>query len=48
MLNPGAVVTLAFKKMLYNNLRKMGSRISPVPALCKKGKKAAQRVVFLV
>ena len=24
MLNPGALLTLAFKKMLYDNLRKMG------------------------
>ena len=31
MLNPGALLTLAFEKMLYDNLRKMGKEgfISP-------------------
>ena len=31
MLNPGALLTLAFKKMLYDNSRKMGEKgfISP-------------------
>ena len=31
MLNPGALLTLAFKKMLYDNSRKMGKKgfISP-------------------
>ena len=51
MLNPTVLLTLAFKKMLYDNSRKLGNPVSPAPALCtkaKKGKKAPQRAVFLV
>ena len=51
MLNPGALLTLASKEMLYDNSRKMGIPVSPAPALCTmaiKGKKTPQRVVFLV
>ena len=39
MLNPGALLTLAFKKMLYDNSRKMGNPVSPAPALCTMAKK---------
>ena len=31
MLNPGALLTLAFEKMLYDNLRKMGKEGSISP-----------------
>ena len=36
----GAVLTLAFKKMLYDNSRKIGIPVSPYPALCTMAKKA--------
>ena len=40
MLNPGALLTLAFKKMmLYDNSRKMGDPVSPAQALCTMAKK---------
>ena len=49
MLNPGALLTLAFKKMLYGNSRKMGNPVSPAPALCamvKKVKKLHKGLFF--
>ena len=39
ILNPGVLLTLAFKKMLYDNSRKMGNPVSPAPALCTMAKK---------
>ena len=39
MLNPGALLTLGFKKMLDDNTRKMGNPVSPAPALCTMAKK---------
>ena len=50
MFDPGALLTLAFKKMLHDNSHKIGNSVSPAPALCTmaKRKKAPQRVVFVV
>ena len=41
MLNHGALLTLAFKKMLYDNhnSRKMGDPVSPAQGLCTMAKK---------
>ena len=50
MLNPGALLMLAFKEKLYDNSRKMGNPVSPASTLCikaKKGKKASQRFFSL-
>ena len=33
ILNPGALLMHAFKKMLYDNSRKMGNLVSPTLAL---------------
>ena len=32
MLNPTVLLTLAFKKMLYDNSRKMGNPVPPAPS----------------
>ena len=37
MLNPRVLLTLAFKKMLYDNSRKIGNPVSLAPALRTKG-----------
>ena len=42
MLNPKVLLTLAFKKMMYDNLRKMGNLVSLAPSLCTKAKKIKQ------
>ena len=42
MLNPKVLLTLAFKKMLYDNSPKMGNPVSLAPALCTKSKKVKQ------
>ena len=39
MLNPGALLALAFKKMLHDNSRKMSNPVPPDPALCTMAKK---------
>ena len=39
MLNPGVLLTLAFKNMLCDDPRKMGDPVSPAPALYTKTKK---------
>ena len=39
MLDPGALLTLAFKKMLYDNSHKIGNPVSPALALCTMAKK---------
>ena len=42
MLNPRVLLKLTFKKMLYDNSRKMGNPVSSSPALCTKAKKVKQ------
>ena len=39
LLNPKVLLTLIFKKLLYDNSRKMGKPVSLAPALCTKAKK---------
>ena len=38
MHNPRVLLTLAFKKMVYDYSRKTGNPVSLVPALCTKSK----------
>ena len=42
MLNAKVLLTLAFKKMMYDNSGKMGNPVSLVPALCTKAKTVKQ------
>ena len=38
MLNAKVLLTLAFKKMMNDNSRKMGNPVSLAPSLCTKAK----------
>ena len=42
MLNFRVLLTLAFKKMINDNLRKMGNSVPSAPALCTKANKIKQ------
>ena len=42
MLNAKVLLTLAFKKMMYDNSGKMGNPVSLAPALCTKAKTVKQ------
>ena len=42
MLNPRVLLKLTFKKMLYDNLRKMGNPVSLAPTFCTKAEKVKQ------
>ena len=42
MLNAKVLLTLAFKKMMYDNSGKMGNSVSLAPALCIKAKTVKQ------
>ena len=42
MLNAKVLLTLAFKKMMYDNSGKMGNPVSFAPALCTKAKTIKQ------
>ena len=48
MLNPRELLTLAFNKILYDKSRKNGQSCSFCPRPLHQGKKAPQRVIYLV